>query len=297
MAVRERLVTFYGFSRGTQALLSVAQPLTVALLAPGHPPVWRFVVLAVASLAAFASVIALNDLLDTGLDRQRRGELDLPDIESAGGRHPLAQGRLSLRAGVTWVAALGLLTVVLLALLGRVCVVLFFVAAVLEVAYCLLATATCGKTVVSGIMVAGGGWVGWFAMTGEFDPLRLGLVALWLAAWEIGGRNIPNDLADVDEDARLGIRTVPVVFGARTAAAVAAAALTVAAAAVLALLCYAEVGPLGIVGAVLALGYTVFVPARRLLRRPDAAGALAAFNRASFHPPVILLVTVVFTSA
>ncbi len=67
-------------------------------------------------------------------------------------------------------------------------------------------------------MVGVGSLAGWVAMDGE---VRLGDMVLpfsWMAAWEIGGRNVVNDFADVEEDVRLGVKTVPVVYGGRAAA-------------------------------------------------------------------------------
>ena len=68
---------------------------------------------------------------------------------------------------------------------------------------------------------------GWVAVA----PLRWGAldVFVFLACWEIGGRNIVNDMSDLESDARVGIHRVASVHGeaaaARAAAAVAAACL------------------------------------------------------------------------
>lgn len=298
-ALLVNLKALYGFSRGTQATLSVAQPLTVVLLASENVSPWRFAAMTLAALTGFFAVFAANDLLDVRLDRRGFDHLrphDGPDIDSAGGRHPLARGKLSTGPAVLWVTGLGLVAVAVCAMLSWVCVVLFLAAAALEGVYCLLATVTCYKTLLSGIMVATGACAGWFAVTSEIDPLRLGLVVLWMAAWEIGGRNIPNDLADVDEDTPLGIRTLPVVHGARAAAVWACAALVLSAAAGTGLLLFsfpalgvgAAGAVLGVTGAVAASGYTLIAPGVRLLRQPDAATALAVFNRATFHPVLVL---------
>ena len=105
---------------------------------------------------------------------------------------------------------------------------LFFAAAVAtQVVYCALRSVTYWKTVLSGVMVGFGGVAGWVAVA----PLRWSALAVFvfLACWEIGGRNIVNDLSDLESDARVGIRTVASVRGeaaaARAAAAVAAACL------------------------------------------------------------------------
>lgn len=317
--VSHRLRAFYGFSRGTQATLSVAQPLIGALLATADPAPERVAAICLAAFAGFFAVFAANDLIDVRLDRRRSGHdahADAhahahadpagPDIDSAGARHPLATGQLSLFAGTAWVVGLGTVALVITAALSWLCAALFLLAVALEVAYCLLATVTPYKFLLSGIMVAVGALAGWFAVadiagsteatgaTGAIeagDLVRLGLLALWLAAWEIGGRNVPNDMADAAEDAPLGIRTMPVRYGLTAGAVLAFACLLVAAAASigLAVAAWDWFGPAGLAGAVLAAGYALVRPGLTLLRRPDAPTALAAFNRASFHPVWLLL--------
>ncbi|KNB50648.1 hypothetical protein AC230_21175 [Streptomyces caatingaensis] len=283
----------YGLSRGTQATLSIAQPLIALLLADEHPAPGRLALAAAAVLAGFFAVFALNDLLDAPLDRLRR-TCDDPargfDLERAG-LHPLADGKLPYAAGVAWAAALGAVAVVALAVLGGVCAALFLAGAALEVLYCLLARVTPYKFLVSGLLVALGGCIGWFAAAHPApDPLRLGLFGLWMASWEMGGRNIPNDLADVEEDAVLGITTLPTVHGPRRSARVAFGCLLVASAAgtALAVTALPSFGPLGVLGAVLSAVFLLLVPGAALVRRPSAATALGLFNRASFQPPCVL---------
>lgn len=291
LAVQARAL--YGFSRGNQALLSIAQPLVGALMATDHPAPGRLAVAVLATAAAFFAVFAANDLFDARLDRRSAALAHTraaPDIDSAGGRHPLAQGRLRFAAGLAWVLLLGGAALAVAVALSWVCGVLFVCAALLEAAYCKLATVTAYKFLLSGVMVAIGACAGWFAFSDTVDPLRLGLLAVWMAAWEIGGRNIPNDLADVDEDTPLGIRTVPIVHGPRAAARLAAALLLLSAAAACALAAAAwpSYGAVGLTLTALTALPTVVLPAVRLLRHPDGPTALAVFNRASFHPVGVL---------
>ncbi|MEU9236148.1 UbiA prenyltransferase family protein [Streptomyces subrutilus] len=292
---------FYGFSRGTQATLSVAQPLTVALLADASPVPWQLAVLTLGCFAGFFSVFAVNDLLDARLDQRRFRNLRShqgPDLDAAGGRHPLAQGRLTQRAAVLWVVGLALMAAGICALFSWASLLLFLIAVVLEIVYCKLATVTAFKTVISGVMVAVGAMVGWFALNQTIEIVTLILLAVWLAAWEIGGRNIPNDLADLDEDVHLGLATVPVRCGARTSARLSCAALVAAACAYIALMCTAfppstAIGAICLILAVLAAGYSLILPGRALLRSPDGSTALATFNRTSLHPALALGVVIV----
>ncbi|WP_407560061.1 UbiA family prenyltransferase [Streptomyces sp. 184] len=291
LAVQARAL--YGFSRGNQALLSIAQPLVGALLATDHPAPGRLTAAVLATAAAFFAVFAANDLFDARLDRRSAAMAHTraaPDIDSAGGRHPLAQGRLRFVPGLVWVLLLGTVSLAVAVALSWVCAVLFVLAALLEGVYCRLATVTAYKFLLSGAMVAIGACAGWFAFSDSVDPLRLGLLALWMAAWEIGGRNIPNDLADVDEDTPLGIKTVPIVYGPRAAARLAAALLLLAAAAAcaLAVAAWPSYGAVGLAATALTAIPTLVTPAARLLRHPDGPTALTVFNRASFHPLGVL---------
>ena len=111
-------------------------------------------------------------------------------------------------------------------------------------------------------MVGFGGVAGWVAVA----PLRSGALAVFvfLACWEIGGRNIVNDLTDLDSDARVGIRTVASVHGESAAAR---AAVAVAAACLLSTVAL----PMPLLSIALALAFGVWSlawPAVNLLRRP-----------------------------
>src|SRR5664279_1691357 len=138
------------------------------------------------------------------------------DIDTVFLRHPLARGDLSRSFSIAWVASLGALGAVLAYLLAPVCLALFAAAVVLEVLYCSLRSVTWLKTVVSGLMVGVGGLAGWAAVA-PITPSAITFFA-FLAFWEIAGRNLPNDLADVGPDSRTGIRTVATVFGERASA-------------------------------------------------------------------------------
>ncbi|MDT0447097.1 UbiA family prenyltransferase [Streptomyces johnsoniae] len=292
-SVRENARALYGFSRGTQATLSVAQPLLGTLLADSTPPPGRLALCLLACLAGYFAVFAANDLIDARLDRERFAYLRAYqgfDIDSAGGRHPLAQGRLSRAAGGAWIAALGAVALAVGALLSWVCAALLAAAALLEAVYCGLARVTPFKFLLTGVLVAFGGCLGWFAMTSAVDRPVLWLFCLWLAAWEIGGRNIVNDWADVEEDVHLGVRTVPVVYGPRISGALTFGCLalaTVAGAGMFAA-AWPSHGLLGPAAMLLLSGYALIAPGLRLLRDPRPRHAMALFNRASLYPAATL---------
>ncbi|MEV4432890.1 UbiA family prenyltransferase [Streptomyces sp. NPDC049555] len=294
----ERLRALYGFSRGTQAGLSVAQPLIGALIVTDHPSLPRLSTMTLAALAGYVAVFAANDLMDARLDRRRFAHeraYDGFDLDSTGARHPLARGQLSTVAAVVWVGGLAVLAATLCAALEPMCLALFAAAVALQIGYCLLATVSHYKFVLSGLMVGAGALAGAFAMPVRRPVIPLLLLAVWMIAWEVGGRNIVNDMADVDEDVHLGIRTVPVVYGLRTASILACGCSLLAAAASvgLALHRWSSFGPVGLAGAVLATAGTVLAPAVRLMRDPGPRMAMKMFNRASLQPVCLLVAFVV----
>jgi 4-hydroxybenzoate polyprenyltransferase len=298
-AVAGAAVQLYGLSRGTQAMLSLAQPALALLLAAGLPPPAGDTALCLAaSVTGGFAVFAANDLIDLRLDRRRfahERSYDAFDIDVAGPRHPLVHGGLRVRTAVGWSAALALVSLALWALLSPVCAALFLAAAALEAVYCLLATVTPYKFLVAGLVVGGGACLGWFAVderpaSGAWATLAL--FAAWMAAWEIGGRNIVNDWADVEEDVHLGIRTVPVVMGRRAAGRLIALFLGAAAALGVVLMIQAGHGATAVLATAATGVWLLLLPGWRLLRDGRPETALALFNRASCYPPVMLLVTV-----
>jgi 4-hydroxybenzoate polyprenyltransferase len=287
-----RVRAVLGFSRFLQASLSVAQPVIGMLLAAqGVPSLPRLLLAISACWAGFLAVFALNDLLDVPLDRARFAHLrgyEGFDIDSALARHPLAQGQVSFTFGAAWIACLGLFALLATYLLHPVAALLFAAAVLLEAIYCRLARVTPLKFLVSGIMVGAGAVAGWAAMAIPLRPAAVALLFLWIAAWEIGGRNIVNDFADVEEDERLGVRTVPLAYGPRVAARLDFAFLVATALGGVLLQPLAGLGPAyGLVA--LASGvYLLLLPGVGLLRRPLPQQAMVVFNRASLYPPVVL---------
>jgi 4-hydroxybenzoate polyprenyltransferase len=277
----------FDFSRGKQALLTIAQPALGVVLAVGGLPPARVVLIGLpAACAASFSLYALNDLLDRKVDEASlaAGKSAAPehDVDTAFVRHPLAHGLLSLRVSVAWVAGLAALGALGTALLSPLALAFFVVAGVTQVVYCRLRSVTPWKTVLSGVMVGCGGLAGWAAVA----PLRPGALGLFavLGLWEIGGRNIVNDLTDVGSDAPVGIRTVATVYGVSAAARAAAAVSAACLAATLLLPMPAAATALALVLGVWALG----VPAVRLVRRPTPAQAASFFNRGSLYPDLVL---------
>lgn len=285
------LRAFFDLSRARQALLSVAQPALAAVVALGGLPDARHTVLGlIAATSGFLAVFSLNDVLDRRSDvralERGKGTFDGYDLDTVYLRHPIASGVLPMRLALVWVLALGAVSAVAAYLLDPLCLALFGLAVALEALYCSLRSLTWIKTFVSGVMVGVGGLAGWVAVA----PLsaRALPVFAFLALWEIAGRNIPNDLADVSADLRTGIRTTATVLGTRPAARVVLTGAALLVAAVPALRLPAP----GALVVVLFTAWVMLLPAFPLVSRPSAIAASAYFNRASLLPALILPVVV-----
>lgn len=287
--VSEQIRGLVDLSRMRQALLSVAQPGLGALLAAQRMPSARTLVLGVvAASAGYLAVFSLNDVFDRDSDVEAleagKGEFEGFDLDTAFERHPLAVGRLRHGIAVAWVASLAAIAILGAWMLNPWCVVLFGASVSLEWAYCSLRSRTWTKTLVSGVMVGIGGLAGWVAVA-QISHRAAGFF-VFLAAWEIAGRNIPNDLADLRADSAVGLRTVPTTFGPLVAgrAVAAGSAFTIASMPALGL------APVSLAFAFVAGVVFMTLPSLPLLTTPTPANAAQYFNRASLLPAVVFLV-------
>jgi 4-hydroxybenzoate polyprenyltransferase len=293
---------FFGLSRMSHSVLDIAHPAIGALLALGAFPSVRVIAIGLAAaFAGFTAVFALNDVIDSRVDAEKMAKCKKEslsfDLDSLGVRHPIAQGKLSLRAAVIWVVFWGVLSIVLAYLLAPVCSILLLAAASLETGYCLLLRVTHWKTILSGFMVAVGGLAGVYAVTST-PPLPF-LIAffLWAACWEVGGRNIPNDWTDFDEDTHMGARTTAVRHGrvASSRAALALQCVTVLASLSFPLVAPVRLWPIFEAAALAAGAYFLIVPCALwvLGQRPEQGMRL--FNRACFYPLAVLASVAIVT--
>lgn len=289
-----RLKLFLALSRTPHGVLDLAAPSLGALLGAGRfPPAGVAALGLLTAFAGYTAVYALNDVVDHRVDRERlrhAAATQPGDLDSVYVQHPLAQGLLSLREGLSWVGAWALLALLGAYRLHPVCAAVFLLAAALEASYCLLLRVHPLRTLVSGVVKTSGALAAVFAVDPTPSPtFLLGLFA-WLFLWEIGGQNVPNDWADLEEDRRLGAQTVPVCLGPSGAAGVILASLVLAVGAGALLL---EVTParLGLSAQVAVLGagaILLLAPAWRLYRAGDGSLAASLFNRASYYPLAVL---------
>jgi 4-hydroxybenzoate polyprenyltransferase len=120
------------------------------------------------------------------------------------------------------------------------------------------------------------------------------IIFLWLAAWEVGAQNIPNDIVDMEADERVAARTTLTVKGVRESVFRMVAAVSMAAFGGVAVYWVAGSGiawiyPLGAA----ALGWELLLkPARELYYNPGPAEAASLFNRASYMPLGFLVLAV-----
>lgn len=291
---------FLGLSRTPHGVLDLATPALGAMLALGHfPPTTVVIVGLITAFAGYTAVYALNDLVDYRVDQQRlalktdkRAHFDVDQISIT---HPIAQGLLPFRSGLVWFLLWSAVALLGACWLNPLCALLFLASASLEVIYCKLLKITYLKVVPSALVKASGGLAGVLAV----DPSpSLGLVVLlflWLAAWEVGGQNVPNDIVDMPDDALVAARTTATVKGLRESVFILVSAAAMAAFGGVAIhwVSASGIGLLYVPGAVV-LGWVLLLdPAREVFRNPGPRTCAVLFNRASYMPVAFLVLVVV----
>jgi 4-hydroxybenzoate polyprenyltransferase len=281
----------FGLSRMTHSVLDVAHPAMGAILVlGGFPRLGTAAIGLAAAFAGFTAVFALNDVMDCKVDCQKMAKYQKSkecfDLDSVGGRHPLAQGSLSFGAALAWVIAWGMCALALAYVLNPICAVLMCAAAGLELLYCRLLRVTHWKGILSGLMVAVGGLAGIYAVEPSPSLLLVGFFILWAFAWEVGCRNIPNDWSDLEEDEKLKIRTVPVRYGRKASSLISFVLVCVT---VMSSVLFLFAAPLPhqivYVAGALAVGIAFLLqPAIRWIRTQKTESAMLFFNRACFYP-------------
>ncbi len=291
LSLTPRIKLFMALSRTPHGLLDMATPALAALLWLGSIPSIHVIVIGLlTAFAGYTSVYALNDVVDFKIDLRKIRECGLKcsagDLDAICAQHPMAQGLLSLRDGIVWTAAWGLIALIGAWLLNPACAVIFILACVAEAVYCMMLRLSWMRALVSGAVKTAGGLAAICAVAPNFSASFLIGFFLWFFLWEIGGQNVPNDWSDMEEDMRMEAETIPVRFGTGKSAKIVLISLTLAVAmsivlfwltpARLSAVYFAAAAPAGI--------FLLLLPAWRLYTDRTPALASALFNRASYYP-------------
>lgn len=297
-AVLARLKLFLALSRTPHGLLDIAAPALCALLWLGKIPSAETVLLGLlTAFSGYTAVYALNDIVDYRVDRKKIGEsgaqTQAGDLDAVFVRHPLAQGMLKYVEGILWMTGWASLAILGSYLLNPVCTVIFLSACLLETIYCLLLRVTYLRGIISGLVKNSGGIAAVFAVDPNPDWIFLTVLFLWFFFWEIGGQNVPNDWIDLEEDRRLQARTLPVRFGPDRSIRIlyGALILSIVMSVVMFWISPARLSIAFLIGAVVCGFYFLLAPAHRLFKLPSPVNASALFNRASYYPLAMLVVT------
>jgi len=295
----EQLRLFLALSRTPHLLIDLATPMAAALLCIGRFPNFSTIILGLITVfAGYACIYALNDVTDYELDRKRMGELPREqvcfDLDCIFVRHPLAQGFISFAGGMVWTALWGLIALVGATLLNPVCGVIFIFGAILEVIYCKFYGYSQWKILIAATVKNLGGLAAIYAVNPD-PPLEfIIIVFIWIAFWEVGGQNIPNDLVDMNEDRRLGGKTIPVVYGPNFSVVIILITLIASFVLGLGLVFLSPLAFKGVymVGAIVSGLLFLLLPLKRFLAERDTNRAINLFNQASLYPVGIFITTV-----
>lgn len=298
-ALLPKLKLFLALSRTPHGLLDLATPGLAALLCLGGFPSLGVTALGLITVfAGYTAVYALNDVVDYRTDQTKIREGGLTGegyLDGVMVRHPMAQGLLSFKEGLTWAVAWAAVALLGAYLLNPVCALIFILGFVLEAVYCSLLEISHWRVLVSGVVKTLGGVAAVFAVNPNPAPVFLVLLFLFVFFWEIGGQNVPADWTDIEEDRRWHAKTVPVHYGPADSCRIILVSLVLA---VILLFPLMAISPLRFSWGLLVLAgaagiYLLIIPAVRLYRSRERSQAMALFNKASYFPLAVLVITLV----
>lgn len=295
-----RIKLFLALSRTPHGLLDLATPGLAAILCLGTmPPLGVTLVGLITVFAGYTAVYALNDIVDYRTDKAKLAAGGLSGSGYLDGmmvRHPLAQGLLTFQEGLLWVVGWAVVALLGAWWLNPVCAWIFIAGCLLEAAYCLMLEISHWRTLVAGIIKTLGGVAAVFAVNPHPSVLFLLLLFFFIFFWEIGGQNIPADWHDLDADRSGQAQTLPVRYGLQRAGEIILGSLGISLA-LLPFLFLASPLQLSPWLVLLTLGAGIvllILPAWQLSQTRERAQATALFNRASYFPLAVLLITFFF---
>ncbi len=299
-AAVSRLKLFLALSRTPHGLLDMATPALGAVLWLGAFPSAEIVALGLlTAFSGYTAIYALNDVKDYRVDQEKirtsPNLLSRQDVDSVFIRHPLARGVLGYGQGFFWMAAWAALAIAGAFLLNPFCILIFLFACLLEIVYCSLLKITHFRGIISGMVKTSGPIAAVFAVDPAPNFSFLLILFLWLFSWEIGGQNIPNDWADLEEDRRIHAKTIPVCFGLQTSLWVILFSLTVSIA-MSVVMFWVSPKPPGyfyLAAAISAGIYFLLYPVYRLYKNNLPENAFFLFNRSSYYPLAMFLAFII----
>lgn len=303
-----------GMSRAPVAIFVVAHAGLASIFALGTLPSLRVIGLGIlASLTGTGALIGMNDLWDVELDKRKiayADERQTLDLGSTFIHHPIARGTISMATGVIWVGVLSIASLALMEAIRPGLWPILTVIAVLVTLYSKLSPITYWKFLTVASAVTLGAVAGWLAvaqqkadlssLSGWLFVIRSGgltliLFAAWSFVWEVGGRNIPNDFNDVEEDRPLGTKTIPSVLGERTASRVVLVLLTATTVLSVMLVLWATWASstqfMAVLAGIVVLDvYMLLLPALGLFKEPTVSSSVRLYNRSALYPLALLAV-------
>ena len=298
---RESLKPFWALSRTPHGIIDMSTPCMAALLWLGEFPAVSIIIVGLITVfAGYTAVYALNDVIGYRSDRAKlqaggfESAAHASDIDALLVRHPMAQGLISLPAGLAWSIGWGLVAAFGAYWLNPICLLIFAAGCLLEAVYCLLWRVSPYRTIVSGVVKSTGAIAAVFAVDPTPSPFFLMALFLVIFFWEIGGQNAPNDWTDIEEDQRFGARTIPVTAGLKRTRDIILGSLLLAVLSnlVLFLLSQTTFGPIYYLLTMATGIYLLMWPAWTLYDSERKTDAMRLFNRASYFPLALLAIVV-----
>lgn len=287
-----------GLSRILISVFVVIQAGLASVIAlKGLPSLEVMIIGFFACLFGSSALIGFNDLMDLEIDKKKvRFEeennkdkaKDTLDLGSLFIHHPVARGLLDIKIAVAWVIVLSAVSMGATFLIKPWLAPILLVVAVFVSIYSLLSSKSVFKFLAVASAVVVGAVAGWLAVAPP-DTTLFPLFILWTFLWELGGRNLPNDFGDMNEDFQIGIKTIPVVYGGEFASKAIIVLLTATTIVSVFMALQLSSNVIVPIGFVVLAGYFLLAPAVKLIKNPVPEEALNLFNKANIYTVVILL--------
>ncbi len=290
-----KLRALLGFSRVMISSFALAQAgLATVLALKGLPSLKIAILGSIACLSGSYALTATNDLFDYEIDRKRLKHLRKVegfDVGQTFIRQPLARGLICFKTAIIWILSLSTISLIFAYLIKPSMVFVALIIGLLVVTYSYMSRLSILKLFLVGALVSLGAAAGWLAVS---DPDYLFLVfVLWMFFWEVGGRNIPNDFTDIEEDSNLNLKTIPVMLGKRKASQICFSCLLISFFISIFLAILIDINQLFVV-LVSIMGLLLLLrPAYHLLKNPESNVSLKLFNLACLYPSSILIVLLI----